>query len=138
MEAFATVEDLLSGWPGKTFTEAEEDSAETLLDRASAQLSSMLKQHGVAIDPEDEEQALNLLSVTCNMVRRSMSQGYDGVSSFAQTVGSTNVSVNYRENDGSFYVSKSEKELLGVSGRGGFRMLRAAIHNPDGSLVDGW
>ncbi len=138
MEAFATVEDLLAGWPGKTFTQAEEESAEARLERASAQLSSMLKRHGVTVDTSDEEQMLNLLTVTCNMVRRSMSQGFDGVSSFAQSVGSTNVSVNYRENDGGFRVLPSEKELLGISGRGGFRMLRAAIHNPDGSLVDGW
>lgn len=138
MTAFATVDDLLAGWPGKTLSDAESESAEVLLERASAQLSATLRRHGVEIDPEDGEQALNLLSVTCNMVRRSMSQGYEGVASFAQSVGSTNVSVNYRENDGGFYISKSDKELLGISGRGGFSMLRAAIHGPDGTMVDGW
>lgn len=138
MEAFATVDDLRRGWPGKEFTFAEEEAAEALLKRASAQLSAMLSRHGVEVDTSDEEQMLNLLSVVCNMVRRSMSQGYEGVASFAQSVGSTNVSVNYRDNDGSFYISKQEQELLGISGRGGFRMLRAAIHNPDGSLVQGW
>ena len=138
MVAFATVEDLLAGWPGKTLSSDEEDSVAVLLDRASAQLSAMLKQHGVEIDPMDDEQAQNLLSVTCNMVKRALSNGYDGVASFAQSVGSTNVSINYRDNDYSFYVSKSEKDLLGISGRGGFTMLRAAIHASDGSLVDGW
>ena len=125
-------------WPGKNFTDAEEESAEALLERASVQLSSMLRRREVEIDPSDEEQAVNLGTVACNMVRRAMQNKYDGVASFAQSVGSTNVSINYRESDGSFYVSDYEKDLLGISGRGGFRMLRAAIHKPDGTPVDGW
>ena len=138
MEAFATVDDFLAGWPGKELSAQEHYSVSVLLGRASAQLSATLRRHGVEVDPDDEEQAENLLSVTCNMVRRSMSRGYDGVASFAQSVGDTNVSVNYRENDGSFFISKSERELLGISGRGGLRMLRPAIRKPDGTPAEGW
>ena len=139
MTAFATVNDLLAGWPGKTLTDAEVDAAEVLLDRASAQLSAMLRKHGIAIDANDGEQAMNLLSVCCNMVRRSMSNpSADGVASFAQSVGSTNVSVQYRDPDGGFYIKPQEKELLGISGRGGMKVLRMAIHDQDGALVEGW
>ena len=136
MEAFATVDDLTEGW--KELSEAEEARATVLLDRASAQLAGLLAKHGVAIDPSDRIQHMNLVSVTCNMVKRAMSNGYENVTSFAQSVGSTNISVNYRDSDGAFYISKSEREVLGITGRGRMLVLRTAIHTPDGSLVDGW
>lgn len=109
-----------------------------MLGRASAYLEQLLDNHGIAVDPSNTTQMANLLTVTCNLVRRAMSPSYDGVRSLAQSVGSTNVSISYREHDGSFYLSKSEKDLLGITGRGKVFMLRPAIHAEDGSLVDGW
>lgn len=138
MAAFATVADLLAGWPGKTFTESEEATAAVLLERAGAQLSSMLARHGVEVDPEDGEQAMNLLSTSCNMVRRAMAQPGAGVASFAQSIGSTNVSVNYRENAGELYLTQAEKDALGIAGRGGLKQLRTSIRRPDGSPAGGW
>ena len=136
MEAFATVQDLKA--TGRTLDVSDEAAGE-LLTRASAQLRTLLKRHGIAIDAEDETQSINLRTVTCSMVMRSIASGKsDGISNFAQSVGSTNVSVTYRDPDGSFYLSKSDKELLGISGRGGFRMLRPSIRNMDGTPVEGW
>lgn len=130
MEAYATVEDLEAGW--KTLGEAEQDVAETLLLRASAQLAALLASKGVGIDPDDEVQALNLKTVTCNMVRRSMgSGGADGMQSMSQTIGSTQASVQWANPDGAFYLSKTDKEALGISGRSIGRMIPAAIHQGD-------
>lgn len=139
METFATIDDLADGWAGwSKLSDADQARAETVLKRASAYLSQKLAKRHIAIDPADEMQAMNLCTIACNMVRRTMSPDYDGVRSFAQSVGSTNVSINYRENDGGFYLTKDEKELLGITTRGKAFMLRPAIHNPDGTLVDGW
>ena len=136
MEAFATVEDLTAG--GRTL-DVTAEAAGVLLERASACLWALLSRHGVEVDPEDEVQVTNLRAVCCNMVMRSLSAGsFEGLSSVAQTVGSTNVQVSYREPDGSFYLSRSDKELLGIGGRGGGRMLRASIRRPDGTPAEGW
>jgi hypothetical protein len=115
--AFATVDDLQAGW--KTLTEAEQGVASTLLLRATAQLSAMLANGGIEIDPEDELQALNLQTVTCNMVRRSMSSAaVDGLSSVQQSIGSTSASVQVYNPDGAFFLSKMDKEILGLSDSG--------------------
>lgn len=137
--AYATVDDLAAGWPGwQKLTDDERATADTMLKRASAQLDTMLARHRVKVDESDATQAMNLCAVCCNMVRRAMSPSYEGVQSFAQSVGSTNVSINYRPNDGSFKLTRDEEDLLGLTGRGKAFMLRPAIHNPDGSPVDGW
>lgn len=118
MQAFATVNDLELGW--KTLTPGEQAVANELLLRASAQLVTLLSNHGITVDSEDEAQAINLKTVTCNMVRRSMNSGgsYDGVSSVSQTIGSTVAAVQWSNPDGSFYLSKSDKESLGLLGVG--------------------
>lgn len=114
MEAFATYEDLVAtpNPPEISKTEADE-----LLMRASAYLRSVLPRHGVVINPDDEVQQINLCSVCCNLVRRSMSQGaLEGLSSLSQAVGSTNVSVTWRDPDNSFFLSKSDRDVLGMGG----------------------
>lgn len=139
MDTFATVDDLAAGWAGWVkLSEDEQAMAPVVLQRASAYLVQKLEKRHIAIDPSDAMQAMNLLTVTCNLVRRTMSPDYDGVRSFAQSIGSTNVSISYRDNDGGFYLTKDEKELLGISARGKAFMLRPAIHKADGTLVDGW
>ena len=126
----------MAGW--RELSDEEQVLADTMLERASANLAWRLQRHGVAIDPCDEIQATNLVTVTCNMVRRAMPSDYDGVSTLAQSVGSTNISVNLRENDGSFKLTRDERDMLGISGRGKMLTLRAAIHAPDGTPVSGW
>lgn len=118
--AFATVSDLLAGWPNKTFSTAEETAASALLLRATAYLTAKLQAKGIEIDDTDEIQVYNLMTVTCNMVRRSMSSGdVDGVSSMQQTIGSTTASVQWSNPSGGFWLSAMDKEILGISGAAG-------------------
>lgn len=113
--AFATVEDLQAGW--RTLNETEQGVAETLLLRATAQLYGLLASDGIEIDPADELQALNLQTVTCNMVRRSMAAGSaDGIAQVSQSIGSTSASVQLSNPDGAFFLSKMDKEILGIAG----------------------
>ena len=117
MEAFATVENLQAGW--RTLKDAEQGVANTLLLRASAYLITKLTKRHVDIDPEDEVQALNLQTVTCNLVRRAMaSAAADGIAQVSQTIGSTNASVQIYNPDGAFYLSKQDADLLGITGAG--------------------
>jgi hypothetical protein len=117
MEAFATVDDLQAGW--RTLKDAEQDVAETLLLRASAYLIMRLTRKHIEIDPDDEVQALNLQTVTCNLVRRAMaSAAADGIAQVSQSIGSTNASVQIYNPDGAFYLSKQDADLLGITGAG--------------------
>lgn len=117
--AFATSADLLAGWPNKTFTTSEQTAADALLLRASAYLMSKLSARGIEVDAGDELQALNLKTVTCNLVRRAMqSGGAEGISSAQQTIGSTAAQVTWSNPDGSFYLSALDKEILGLKGSG--------------------
>ena len=120
LQAFATVEDLLDGWPNKTFNESEATAAAALLTRATAYLMSKLRKKGIEIDPADDVQAENLKTVTTNMVRRSMSSGdSEGLSQMSQTIGSTVASVQFANPSGAFWLSPLDKEILGLSGSGG-------------------
>jgi hypothetical protein len=117
VEAFATVDDLQAGW--RTLKDAEQDVAETLLLRASAYLITRLTRKHIEIDPDDEVQALNLQTVTCNLVRRAMvSAAADGIAQVQQSIGSTNASVQIYNPDGAFYLSKQDADLLGITGAG--------------------
>lgn len=115
MEAFATVQDLQMGW--RTLDTDEQAVAGELLLRATAILSAALAKAGVAVDPEDEVQAINLKTVTCGMVRRSMNAGfYEGLSSASQTIGSTTASIGVSNPDGALYVTRGEMRTLGIGG----------------------
>ena len=117
MEAFATVDNLQAGW--RTLKDTEQGVANTLLLRASAYLITKLTKRHVDINPEDEVQALNLQTVTCNLVRRAMSSAAaDGIAQVSQTIGSTNASVQIYNTDGAFYLSKQDADLLGITGAG--------------------
>ena len=139
MDVFATIEDLEAGWMHLHGSGVSRDVAETMLKRASAYVYTLLANRGIAIDPDDEVQRTNLMSVTCSLVRRSLTDmDKSNISSIAQSVGSTNVSISYRQQDGSFYLTDADKLLLGLKGKGKAKMLRAAIHNADGTEVEGW
>ena len=127
MEAFATVEQLEAGWDVPP--DFNEDVAAELLMRASAQLTSMLAQRGIAIDPTDEVQAKNLETATCNMVRHSMgSFAAEGIQSMQQTIGSTNASVTWSNPDGDFYICKNDRRALGLYASGQYRAVRAMTY----------
>jgi hypothetical protein len=117
MQTFATVEDLENGW--RALKDAEQGVAQTLLLRASAQLASKLARRHIEIDPEDELQSMNLKTVTCNMVRRAMSSASaDGISQLSQSIGSTSATVQMHNPDGAFYLSKLDKDILGLADGG--------------------
>ena len=119
-QAFATVQDLLDGWPNKTLNASEQTAADALLLRASAYLATKLAAKSIEIDPDDDIQALNLKTVTVNMVRRSMASGdVDGLASMSQTIGSTTAQVSWSNPSGAFYISALDKEILGLAGGGG-------------------
>ena len=117
---FATVEDLLEGWPNKKLNESEETAADALLERASAYIATKLARAGIEIDATDELQATNLKTVTVNVVRRSLSSAdADGFSQLSQTIGSTTASVSFTNPEGAFWLSASDKDILGLTGTGG-------------------
>lgn len=122
MESFATVNDLQAGW--RTLTEAESEVAATLLERATAQIVAMLERSGIKIDASNETQQTNLKTVNCNMVRRVMGQ-VGNVSQMTQSIGSTSASVSFSNPDGSLYLSKGDRVLLGLAGKSRYRSIQA-------------
>lgn len=128
MDPFATVDELMLGWMGRELDERGREVARELIERASAQLYAMLARRGIEVDPSDDIQRTNLRTVTLNMVRRSMaSGGPDGVSSISQTIGSTTASVQWANPEGAFWLSRADKEVLGLlsGGRAGWAPLAA-------------
>lgn len=110
--AYATVEDLESRW--KVLTDAEQATAETLLEDAATYLNAL-----VAVDPEDETQMQILKMVSCSMVQRSMiAQQNDSFGIKQQTISADiySQSVTYSNPTGDFYLTGSEKRLLGITG----------------------
>ena len=108
--AYADVSDLESRW--RELSTGEESRAGVLLEDASAMLATL-----VAVDEGDEQQAAILKIVACNMVKRSMSSGdMEGLSSMSQTIGSTTASVSWSNPDGTLYLTRNEKRMLGIGG----------------------
>ena len=105
MEAYAKVSDLESRW--RTLDASERARAAVLLEDASAIIASAMKTARVAVDPDDEEQAANLVRVSCSMVQRAMAQG-DGEQEHAW--GGELV----MNPSGDLYLSKADKKSLGV------------------------
>lgn len=119
MEEFVSVDELLEGWPGKELDGRGREQAHELIRRASAMIWGLMRRRGVEIDPGDEAQRYNLRTVCCNMVRRAMApSGAEGVSQVSQTIGSTTASVQWANPDGAFYLSRMDKEVLGLTGGG--------------------
>ena len=114
MLTFASVEDLQDGWRELDADEAA--IAETLLFRASAKVLKALNDHNVKIDASDEVQAVNLTAVTCNMVKRVFLSAGNGIQSISQGIGATNASLSFINADESLYLTKSDRETLGLAG----------------------
>lgn len=131
--AFADVSDLEARW--RELTDEEQERATVLLDDASAMLSAL-----VEVDDTDEQQAELLKIVTCNMVRRAMSaSAVDGITQAAQTIGSTSVSVGFANPDGGFYLTKTDKQMLGISASGRYRSIQAqTIYDECGDSDGTW
>lgn len=112
---FASVDDLEAGW--RTLSTSERSTAQTLIERASAYIMTLMTREGVEIDVADTLQVENIKSVTCGLVRRSMETPIiEGVASMSQGIGATNASVSFANPDGRFFLTKSDKQLLGIGG----------------------
>lgn len=118
MDPFATVADLSAGWSG--YEDAMEEQAETMLARVSMRLAAMLKSHGIDVDRYDDVQSAILKDVTCEVVRRSLSSQNvaDGmpVSQFTETATPYSNSYTFSNANGDVYLTRQEKELLGLVG----------------------
>lgn len=129
MDAYATVADLAAGWAD--YDESMEQAANTMLGRVSLRLRIMCVQAGSWRDPDaDEDWADILRDVVCEVVRRALSaQGIaDGapVSQFTETATPYSNSYIFSNASGDLYLSKFEKEMLGlVGGRAAFAPLVA-------------
>ena len=119
MEAYAKVSDLECRW--RTLDPYEKTRAEVLLVDAAVIIASAMKAACVVVDPDDQEQAANLVRVSCSMVQRAMAQG-DGEQEHAW--GGELV----MNPSGDLYLSKSDKKSLGII------KLRVAS-NPMGSVL---
>lgn len=139
MEPFATIEDLEADGRSLEAEGISEEAASTLINRVTAFLSTLLAEHSIEVDPDDELQTINLTTVTCYIVWDEISkQKGPDFSSLSQSVGSTSVSYSLPARSKGFYIPPEYEKLLGIRGRGGMKMLRTAIRNPDGTPAEGW
>lgn len=120
--AYADVSDLEVRW--RTLTTDEQERAEALLDDASAMLDAY-----VTVDETDEQQMKLLKIVVCNMVERAMSTAADdgvdlyGVTQQSMTAVGFTRQFSYANPTGDLYITKAEKQMLGISGTGKGRTL---------------
>jgi len=134
MLTFATVEDLESGW--RELTNEEQEIAQTLLERASAKILQAMRRHRVEIDVSDEVQTINLTAVTCNMVKRVFNAPGNGVQSISQGIGATSASMTLLNADESLYMSKSDRESLGlVGGMSRYRSIQASTYADEAPML---
>lgn len=135
--AFATVDDLEARW--RPLTEDEQERAETLLLDASVYIMVQLDAAGISYTNPTELMEDALTAVTCSVVRRAMDQpqGYTGITQYTQSAVGYSESMSYSNPNGDLYLTKAEKKALGL-GSGVYGSIRPAIHNPDGSLINGW
>lgn len=133
MDAFATVADLK-----RRTTVSDEERAETALMDASVIMVAAMKKSGVDYSSPDELQQAALVAVCCNMVKRTLAVDDDipGVTQYSQGANGFSESWSYANPSGDLYMTKAERQMLGIHGV--ISTARAEIHNPDGSLVDGW
>lgn len=115
--AFATPADLEARW--HPLTQDETAKARQLLEDASDQLESL----GVKTD---QINASTLKRIVCAMVRRAMtadSEGVpDGVSQSQMTAGPFSQGFTWSNPDGSLYLTRSEKQQLGLAGQHAFHV----------------
>ena len=89
-----------------------------------------MRSAGVAIDPDDAEQAQALTYVTCLLVNRVERSGsYAGLSSVSQGAGGYTASVSVYNPGGGFRLYAEERRMLGI---GGARIGSVA------PAIDGW
>ena len=107
--AFATVDDYRARYD----TDMPDEQLEVLLEDASVFIQS--QPHFVAKD--DEVQARALVVVTCAIVHRATLAGdLAGFEEYSETAVGISASASLYNPSGDFWLTKSEKRMLGISG----------------------
>lgn len=110
--AFATYTDVEARW--RTLDTGERTRATALLDDAAVILRGR-----VCVDVEDADQADALKLVSCNMVIRAMVAATSdafGVGELTATMGPFSQTARYENPNGSLYLTKDERRMLGITG----------------------
>ena len=136
MQPFATTSDIADGW--RALTTDEQTRAESLLVRASAMIASELDRAGVTWPTTTEPLATNLVTATCNVVRRAMSvpTDFQPVSQYTQSAVGYSETMAYANPNGDMYLTAQEKSSLGI-GRQRMGFMRPHIR-PGGEEVANW
>lgn len=114
---FAAAADLEARW--RTLSDGEARRADVLLGDASVFLSSLMRKGGVGVVPSDSIQSETLKAVCCAMVQRAMSAGTDSAPFSQESVaaGPFSQSYTYANPNGDMYVTKMERQRLGLDGQ---------------------
>lgn len=99
---------------GKSVEPEDQQLVETLLEDAAVWLDGL-----VDVREGDEHQAEVLKIVSCNMVGRRMETDMAGVDQVSYTMGPFAQSTHYVSPGGSWWLTKQEREELGI---GGFKL----------------
>lgn len=128
MTPFATVDD----YEARYGEVDDQGRLAALLGDATAFIDSY---PGFTFRGDDMLQAANLVRVTCAVVHRSLSAGdLAGFNSYSEGGVGYTASVNVYNPSGDYYLTKAEKQALGIHGST-VGTIGAAIHAPCGEVV---
>lgn len=127
MELLVSIDDVRTRWP-----EAPEDDERLsmAIRDASAWLLMEAKNAGHPYDPYDEVRAQCFEAVCVSLIKRSCATsaaGY-GISQSSETAGAYSLQMSYANPDSSFYLSKSERKMLGLNAAR-FGFARGCVHD---------
>ena len=135
---FASVKDVELRW--RALEEDEMARCEQLLNDASVIMASAMSSSGIDWESisEDSLLAQSLVVVCCDMVIRAMKAPVDlpAVTQYSQGAVGYSESMTYANPNGDLYLTKSEKNMLGITGAV-ISTVRPAIHDCEGDLI-GW
>lgn len=112
-DSFASTDDLEKRW--RPLSPAEKDTATVLLEDASVEVRSVLRRAGIDYEaPAFDEDAAKI--VVCGMVKRGMvaADSTPGVTTEQETTGPFSRSFTYANPTGDLYMTKRERQLLGL------------------------
>lgn len=136
MGAFATIEDYEASYGKATDTAL----VQARLNNSAAYLRILMKNSGVEVRPDDEDQATLLVDFNCRMVFRSLNE-HVGLSQWSETAGVFTWSGSPSNPDGDYYLKTAEMQALGIASTGKHQKMafvRPAIHDRTGELISGW
>ena len=109
MESFATVED----YEARYGEVEDKDMLSVLLVDASAMIAGFRSFH---LREDDDAFMANLVRITCTVVHRSLVAGdFVGMTQYSETANDYTASVTPYNPAGDFYLTSSEKRVLGIT-----------------------